>query len=405
MALTNTLTRYGSVTKTLHWITALGILAVIQLGIIANGMAFDTPEALAAKAQLFSWHKTIGVTLFFVALARIAWATAQPKPVSLHPERRLETFLASTVHWLLYGSLVFVPLSGWIHHAATEGFAPIWWPFGQSLPFVPKSPALAETFAGLHIVFERVLVVSLILHIAGAIKHHVVDKDATLRRMLPGQLDAGVPQQKSSGLLPPMAALGVWVAALGIGSALGVFAHEGPQRPSAALAEVASDWRVQDGTLSIEVRQFGAAVEGTFTDWTAAISYDEARTSDPRGTVEVTVAIGSLTLGSVTSQALGADYFDAATFPTAVVAGDIVATNTGLVLNGTLTIKEQSEPMSLPFDLTLESDTATATGELVVDRRAFGIGMGMTDEGQLAFPVTVRFELTAVRGQLPTVSQ
>lgn len=397
MTLTNTLTRYGAVTKTLHWVTAIGILAVIPLGIIANGMAFDTPEALAAKAQLFSWHKTIGVTLFFVALARILWALTQPKPVPLQPERRLETLLAAVVHWLLYGSLVLVPLSGWIHHAATEGFAPIWWPLGQSLPFVPKSNDLAQVFAGLHVVFERVLILSLLLHVAGALKHHIVDRDATLRRMLPGRVEAGKPGTPGHGIAAPLAALVVWAAALGAGSAMGVFAHEGPQRPGAALAQVASEWQVQSGTLGLEVRQFGATVGGSFADWTAAISYDETRPSDPRGRVEVTVAVGSLTLGSVTAQALGADYFDAATFPTAKVAGDILATETGLVLDGTLTIRDQSIPITLPFDLTIDGDTARASGTLTLDRRDFGIGASMTDEGQLGYSVQVRFDLTAQR--------
>ena len=50
--------------------------------------------------------------------------------VALHPDRKTETLLAEIVHWLLYGSLILVPLSGWIHHAATEGFAPIWCTYG-----------------------------------------------------------------------------------------------------------------------------------------------------------------------------------------------------------------------------------------------------------------------------------
>ncbi|MDP4990023.1 MAG: cytochrome b/b6 domain-containing protein, partial [Marivita lacus] len=123
MPVANTTAQYGAVAKTFHWLTALGILAVIPLGIIANDLPYDTAEQLADKAWLFSLHKTIGVTLFFVALARILWALSQPKPAPLHPDRKTETLLAEIVHWLLYGSLVLVPLSGWIHHAATEGFA------------------------------------------------------------------------------------------------------------------------------------------------------------------------------------------------------------------------------------------------------------------------------------------
>ena len=157
MPTSNTPRSYGSVTKTFHWLTVLLILTAIPLGIIANKIAYDTSEALEFKAFLFSMHKTVGVTAFFVALSRILWALSQPKPAGLHPERRAESFLAELVHWLLYGSLLLVPLSGWIHHASTSGFAPILWPFGQDLPMVPKSESLAALTAGLHIVFERVL--------------------------------------------------------------------------------------------------------------------------------------------------------------------------------------------------------------------------------------------------------
>ena len=191
MTLTNTTTRYGSVTKTLHWLTALLILALIPSGIIANHLPYDTAEELAKKAQLFSIHKTLGVTLFTVALIRILWALTQSKPAALHPERRGETFLADLVHWLLYGSLVLVPLTGWIHHASTEGFAPILLPIGQNLPFVPKSETLAGITASLHIIFERVLVFALLLHIVGAVKHHVIDKDITLKRMWYGDAEGG----------------------------------------------------------------------------------------------------------------------------------------------------------------------------------------------------------------------
>lgn len=183
---TNTAQSYGSVTKTFHWLTALLILTAFPLGLIANGYPFDTADQLATKALLFSAHKTVGITAFWVAFARILWALPQKKPQPLHPERRLEHFAAETTHWMLYGAMMMVPLSGWLHHAATTGFAPIWWPFGQSLPGVPKSAALADVFAAWHWLFTKLLGLAVLLHIAGALKHHVMDRDDTLRRMLPG---------------------------------------------------------------------------------------------------------------------------------------------------------------------------------------------------------------------------
>ncbi len=211
MSLSNTTSRYGSVTRAFHWLTALLVMTLIPVAMIAYDLPHDTSEQLARKAWLFSLHKTLGITVFFVALLRIGWALLQPKPGPLHPERRAETFVAETAHWLLYGSLVLAPLSGWIHHAATTGFAPIWWPLGQSLPLVPKSESVAALFGGFHWVFGKVMTVTILLHIAGALKHHFIDKDATLRRMTGTK--GAIPDLPGAhhSLRPLGAALAIWV--------------------------------------------------------------------------------------------------------------------------------------------------------------------------------------------------
>ena len=159
----NTATSYGSVARVLHWLTALLILTEIPLGLIANRLPVSNDVELARAAQYFSLHKTVGVTIFAVALVRIAWALCQPRPAALHPERSIATFAASAVHWSLYLALVLVPLTGWISHAASTGFAPIWAPIGQTLPFVPKSEGVAQIVGSLHVLFGRVLAVSLLL--------------------------------------------------------------------------------------------------------------------------------------------------------------------------------------------------------------------------------------------------
>ncbi|WP_300029367.1 cytochrome b/b6 domain-containing protein [uncultured Roseobacter sp.] len=395
MPMTNSTTHYGGVTKAFHWLTALLIITLIPLGIYANGLPYDTSGALAQKAWFFSLHKTLGITVFFVALARILWALSQPKPGLLHADRKLESFAAETVHWLLYGSLLLVPLSGWVHHASTEGFAPIWWPLGQNLPMVPKSESLAATTVGLHIVFERVLAACILLHVAGALKHHVIDRDSTLRRMLPGRPAVPDVQAHHRVALPVVAALVIWAGALGIGSALGVYAHHGETVQAAALEDVQSDWVVQDGTLSISVKQLGSDVTGSFSDWTAAISFDESITEGPAGSVGVTISIGSLTLGSVTSQALGPDFFNAENFPTATYTADLIRTDDGYSAVGTMTIKDMSVPVSFPFTLDIAEGTAAMQAETTLDRRDFAIGDAQKDEASLGFSVTVSITLTA----------
>ncbi|WP_343501634.1 cytochrome b/b6 domain-containing protein [Alloyangia pacifica] len=395
MSLANTKTAYGAVTRSLHWLTALGILIMIPLGWIAHLSPWATEAELATKAQLFSVHKTIGVTLFFLALVRILWALSQPKPAPLHPERRAENFAAETVHWLLYSTLVIVPLSGWIEHAATEGFAPILWPFGQDLPFVPNSDNLAETAASVHFLSQWLLVAALALHVAGALKHVIIDRDGTLARMLKGA-SAGTPSAGHRVVRPLLLAVAAWAALLGGGAAAGLFASEdAPETPKLEAAQ--SDWQVTEGTLGISLVQMGKEIEGRFADWTAEIAFEPRETPGKAGDVTVQIAIPTLTLGSVSKQALGADFFAAEDYPTATFQAEILRGETGYEAQGTLTLKGAEVPVTLPFELTLKGETATMQGSTTLDRRNYAIGESMADPEQLSFDVQVNVALTATR--------
>jgi len=405
MSLANTPDSYGSVAKAFHWIVGVMILALIPLGIVANALPADTSEQIGAKARLFTVHKTLGVALFFVALARILWAVTQPRPGALHPERRAETAAASAAHWILYASLILVPLSGWAHHAATTGFAPIWWPFGQSLPFLPQDPRLAEVFAGLHIVFERVLAGTILLHVAAALKHHWWDRDATLRRMLPGRAAAAnVPPAGPPPVAPvprwtgPAAALGVFGMAVAVGAGLGLYGK--PTTAEAVeLAAAPSEWQVQDGEIAITIRQLGSEVTGHFADWTAAIDFSEIARDGRHGTAEVTIAIPSLTLGSVTDQAMGESYFHAEAFPRATFRADLLPAEgpDTYRADGTLTLRGEEVPVSFPFTLASDGAAAEARFTLTLDRRDFAIGEAQDDPGTLGFEVGVSGRLRATR--------
>lgn len=395
MPITNTQATYGSVSKAFHWLTALLILTAIPLGILANGAPFATGEEIAQKALLFSLHKTVGVTVFFTALARILWAITQKKPAGLHADNRLETFAAQAVHWLLYISMLMVPLSGWLHHAASVGFAPILWPFGQSLPMIPKSEAVSAFFSGGHFVFTKLLLASVVLHVAGALKHVVIDRDQTLRRMLPGRVDiAPLPPQPHSHT-PLLAAVVLYAVAIGLGAWIGLAKPIAPPA-TAQLAAVTSDWTVTDGSLAITVSQFGGNVTGTFDDWTAAITFDPKTGT---GTVEATINIASLTLGSLGTQALGADFFDAQTHPTARFTANIEPQGDQYVATGTLTLKGVEQPATLPFSLEINNGATVVEGQLTLNRLDFGIGQTMPDEASLKFPVKVDIHLTATRSE------
>lgn len=423
MPVNNTSSSYGSVTKTFHWLTALLLISAFILGLFASDLAheiqsasFDgAPETISRAVLLFSLHKTIGLASFFTALGRILWAISQPKPGLLHPENKPEALAAEVVHWVLYGAMVAVPLTGWIHHAASTGFAPIWWPFGQNLPFVAKSEAVAGLFGTLHWIAGKALMITFFLHVAGALKHVVIDRDATLRRMLPGSAELPIPPVQKHSAIPAIVALALWGAIFATGTLLsqqsGSHAdhdHDhaavqnapttSPQPSAAAPAQQsanAANWVVDSGTLGLTIQQMGSGVSGTFANWSADIQFDDPQSPGPAGTVVVEIDIASLSLGTVTDQAMGPDYFDSATYPTARYEAQLEKTEAGYQAVGDLTIRDKTMPLTLPFTLVLTGESAEMQGQTTVNRLDFDIGKGTQDEGTLGFSVELEISLIA----------
>lgn len=409
MSLANTSHTYGRAARALHWLTALLILSAIALGLYAESLPRSTQDEVAAAVQIYALHKTVGVAVFFTALARILWALSQPHPAPLHPERRLETLAAAVIHWALYGALVIMPLSGWIGHAAQPGFAPIMWPFGDTLPFVPRSESLAHAAEAVHRMAAFVLYAALATHVLGALKHLLIDRDITLARMTRGAVPA-VPSSLAEPSRPhlwaPLAAATVWAVVLfaGVLSPTAAPTGQAPETTAQATpatgaqplvtASTTGNWQVETGSLTLGLRQMGAAVNGSFAKWNAVIAYD---TATQTGKVTVRIDIGSLALGAVTQQALEAEFFDQANHPEAVFDAAIRAAGDALLAEGTLTLRGISVPLSLPFTLDVAGDSATMHGFLTLDRRDFGIGQSYADESSVGFGVSVDVALTARR--------
>lgn len=395
----NTRERYGLVAQILHWLTAGLILIQLPLGLWMVEMPETTAVRIADKIWVHSLHKTLGMAALAVALARIAWALANPRPALLNGEKRLEAFAAETVHWVLYGAIVLTPLTGWLHHAASTGFAPIWWPFGQDLPFVPKSPALSGVFGLMHWAMALTLIAALTLHIAGAVKHALIDRDGTLARMIPFIRPAqhrAPPRPQPSKAATLVLAGALQGAVLGAALAAG-FAQDRPT--PAVAAPTAGEWRVDHARsgLGIAIRQMGARVEGRFEAWRADIRFDPDRLEEASVTVWIDTA--SLTLGEVSAQARGADYLNVATHPQAVFRADSFRRlgPERFEADGELTLRGVTVPLTLPFSLTIEGERAVMSGAVSVDRTDFAIGAAVTDPGMLGFGVEILTEIEAAR--------
>jgi cytochrome b561/polyisoprenoid-binding protein YceI len=387
----NTDNRYGLVARLFHWTIAILVLADIALGLLGK-FTPRTGDTVAFLQVLYSTHKTIGVAVLSLAVLRVIWAVSQPRPVPIHPERRFETFAAEAAHWVLYAAIFVLPLSGWVMHSAEVGFAPIWWPFTQNLPFIPKSESLAMTAATVHWISGIVLAATIAAHISGALKHAVLERDGTLARMWNGREAGNGSATHVKKSAPLLAALVIW--AFAIGGALTVFA---PAHDVAATsqrsAQQTAGWVVQNGNLSITITQIGAQVTGGFENWQADIVYDPETGT---GSVKTVIDTTSLTLGSVTDQAKGPEFFDVTNHAQAVFEGDILRIDEAKhTATGTLTLVGQTVPVTLDFDLELTNGTATVSGGTLLDRRDFGIGAAYPDESSVGFSVEVLIELTA----------
>ena len=401
----NTQETYGLVAQVLHWTTAVLILTLLPLGVYMHELPIDTQQAIDEKFWFYSLHKTLGVSVFIVAILRVGWALVQPHPQLLNAENKLESLAAQTVHWSLYACIILMPLTGWLHHSATQGFAEIWWPLFQDLPFVPKDPVIAQFFADLHFAVGVILATSLVLHIAGAAKHTVIDRDSTLARMVPG-MKPSLPKlagETSSGRMPVMLAAIPFVL-VGTITAFSLVSGQNNDVQavvrSNTVTETASTWSVDHSAsqLAIEILQSGAPVRGKFATWKADISFDPDNLDASQIRVEVDIA--SLELGSVTPQATSADFLNAAAHPKAVYFSDeVVSTDDGAYESkGELSLSGVTQPFSLPFTLRIEEDRAFVSIDTNLKRLEFGIGAkGFPNGNTIALEVKIRVDLEADR--------
>lgn len=203
---------HDAVSRLFHWLMAAGIIAALALGLVMVRRPATTEAEVAAVVRLYALHKTLGVALFGLAVLRLVWRLGHAAPGPLHPERRAETGLARLIHATLRGGMILLPLTGWLHHSAAPGFAPILWPFGQSLPGVPADERLALMARSAHAVAGWLLLAALALHVAGTLRHALIDRDATLTRMVRGSGPATAPARPAPAI--PLAALALWSATL-----------------------------------------------------------------------------------------------------------------------------------------------------------------------------------------------
>ncbi len=180
MALRNNTESYGAITKLLHWVIFLCVVAQIVIGFFRKDIA-----GKAMQGNLMMIHKSIGLTLLVLSLLFIIWGIFSRKPDWPVDMPNWEKVAARIGHVLLYALVLVMALSG-LCMSTAAGYPSSWFGvFTVMAPWVPKSKPLAGIFDTIHQVCAWTLVVVGCIHIAAAFKHQFMDKDHILRRMMP----------------------------------------------------------------------------------------------------------------------------------------------------------------------------------------------------------------------------
>lgn len=169
--------RFGPATRVLHWLMAAGLLAMLVFGTILDRM-----EPSLSNIWMYGAHKSFGLLLLALALARIAWHRVTPPPGPLAGVPAWQLRLARATHAALYLLMLAVPLAGWIGSAASGIDVVVFdrWT-------LPRIAPLSETWQDMafaaHGLLTKLLAALVVLHVAGALKR----RDGTLRRIIRGR--------------------------------------------------------------------------------------------------------------------------------------------------------------------------------------------------------------------------
>jgi cytochrome b561 len=168
---------YSRTAVVLHWLIALFIACGFPLGVYMVDL-----HASPTKVRLFAYHKWIGMTVLALVLIRSIWRLTHTPPPHL-PMPRWQRLSAHSTHYLLYLLLIVTPLCGWLYTSAT-GYPVVYLKLWQIPDLVHKNKELADVLGEVHGDLAWALLGLVVLHSAAALKHHFVDHDSTLRRML-----------------------------------------------------------------------------------------------------------------------------------------------------------------------------------------------------------------------------
>jgi cytochrome b561 len=175
----NTAERWGSVSIALHWTIA----ALVLLVQVPAAVTMVNVEPGTVQNVFYNIHKNTGLIIFTLAIVRLGWRWSHPVPALPADLPLWQARTARITHALLYIVLLSMPVTGFLY-TAMGGFPVPLFMLYDLAALVPENKPVAEIFKYAHLTLQWVLYATVLLHVAGALQHHLVRKDGVLRRML-----------------------------------------------------------------------------------------------------------------------------------------------------------------------------------------------------------------------------
>lgn len=437
--------RYSRATIALHW-----IIAAILAFQIALGWRMGTLTAATGQFHAFQLHKSIGITILLLSLARVLIRFWKPRPAP-HHDRPWARRLAGLVHFGLYVFMIGAPLTGWLLVSTSRipvptllyGVVP--WPNIPGLGGAVRGP-VHEAGEAIHSALAWVGIALFALHVAGALRHQWLLRQTLIERMLPGgparlsfgggllayglalllvggsfvlggNIDlasaraatpsaaAGQPAPAEPAAAPAAAgseeatgnqAMPADAAAVNVAAA----AEEDPVATPAEPKE-APAWTINPGgKLGFRTSFSGTDIEGSFSRWDADVKFDPDALDASEIVVRVDMTSADTGDAYRDETLRGEDFFATGSHAQAVFRStDVSARGPGRYrAAGYLTLKGVRRPVTLNFTLAITGNSANVSGTGAIDRGDFNIGTGEW-EGTDRIPgrVAISFDFGATR--------
>jgi len=404
--MTQPATRYNNTAIVFHWLTAALIIGMLAVGKYMTSL----DENSNLRFSLTQWHKTFGLIILALSLARVAWRLGHRAPGLPATMRAWERVVAHLSHLTFYGLILFMPITGWLMVSAsplnisTFFFNVIKVPHLPWLATAPNREQLADNFQLAHEYASMVLIVLLLLHIAAAIRHQFMLRDRLMTRMTPDLADGRFMDgfRLFSGFCFVVIA-GGWLlvtAAKYEATDLNNNSSNNSASNSAstnvdganteATQETLENW--QDAQVTYTLVLTGDELTGSFSSARAValLDFDTPGNS----TLNAVVETNSGMTGSpqVDDSLPGPAWFDSTQFPESTftsTAFDPLAASSWMV-TGILNIRDVEREIEFPMDI--DQQNSTASGGFTINRLDFDIGASeQPSDSQAGFNVIIDF--------------